>query len=49
MEEGTITKVEIEGFGVISSKLFEAVVDKTSGILGCADGCRHIGGTICAQ
>jgi len=48
-EERTITKVEIQGFGVISSKLFEAVVEKAEGTFGCPDRCSHIGGTICVQ
>ncbi len=38
-EQRTITKVEIQGFGVISSKLFEAVAEKAEGTFGCPDGC----------
>lgn len=36
-EERTITRVEIQGFGVISSKLFEAVVEKAEGTSGCPE------------
>jgi len=38
-EKIAITKVEIEGFSMISSKLFEEMMVKAEGTFGCPDGC----------